>query len=113
MAAFKLGIPAVTKTITLHRPGLEPEEFTAEIRVRPIDEQDKIEEKRRTGKLKGSKHIREDLLSLGGIVDAEDKPTESNKALIDSVFNDPYAHVALCRAWGEVQRGVSEHTAKN
>lgn len=113
MASFKIGVAAVTKTISIHRPGFEPEEFTAEIRVRSIDEQEEIEKKRREGEIKDLKHIRGDILSVSDIVDAKDKPVESSETLIDSVFNDPYAHLALCRAWGEVQRGVQEETAKN
>lgn len=113
MAAFKLGIPSVTKTITLHRPGLEPEEFTAEIRVRSVEEQDELDKQRQAGQLKDSKHVRADVLAVHGVVDANDKEAASSAELIDAVFNDPYALVAISVAWGEVQRGVSELTAKN
>lgn len=111
--AFKIGIPSVIKTITVQRPGLDVEEFTAKIRVLDLDEQEALDEERQAGNLTGNEHVRRDLLELGGIEDANGASQSSDPELIDRVFKDPYAHIALCRAWGEVQRGVSEHTAKN
>ncbi|SDF72820.1 hypothetical protein SAMN05216571_101414 [Onishia taeanensis] len=112
-ASFKIGVASVTKTIDIHRPGMEPEQFTAEIRVRSLDDQEALDKKLKAAETHNTKHVREDLLALGGIVGADDKPAESSKELLDAVYKDPYAHVALCKAWGEVQRGVSEHVAKN
>lgn len=110
---FKLGLPSITKTIDIQRPGMEPEQFTADIRLHSIPDQEKIEKEIADGKRTRSDQVRDDLLAIGGIEDAKGNAQESSKKLIDQVFADPYAFTALCRAWGEVQRGVPEHTAKN
>jgi len=113
MANFVIGIPSVTKTIKINRPGREEEQFTAEIRVRSLEEQDKLVEKEKKNQLKGNKHVRDDILSVSGIDDTEGKPLESSKELIDALFNDTYASKGLFRAWNEVQRGLPELEAKN
>lgn len=136
MAAYVIGIPSVTKTIKVHRPGREEEEFFAEIRVRDLDEQDALQEKQKAQRekqslSKGSKedksapaeieggnvdvnsHFREDLLSVSGLEDTKGKPVESTPELLDQMIKDPYAGLAIMRAWHEVQRGLPESTAKN
>ncbi|WP_157958601.1 hypothetical protein [Salinicola sp. CPA57] len=113
MANYVVGIASVTKTIKIHRPGREEEQFTAEIRIRDTDDQDKLLAKQKANRLKGNDHLREDVLSVGGLDDKEGKPLESSKALIDALFKDPYARGPLTLAWNEVQRGVPEEAAKN
>lgn len=113
MANYVVGIPSVTKTIKIRRPGRDEEQFTADIRIRDTDDQDKLVAKQEKGTLKGNNHIRDDVLSVAGLDDAEGKALESSKALIDALFKDPYARIALTRAWNEVQRGIPEAEAKN
>lgn len=132
--AYVVGVPSVTKTITIHKPGREPETLTADIRVRNTDEQEALQEKqqkafkdrqekeakaRKEGKeLKAEKidsnaHVREDLLAMGGLIDDKGKEVAATPEMIDTLWKDPFVYVALIRAWGEVQRGVQESIAKN
>lgn len=114
MANFVIGIPSVTKTVKIRRPGRGEEQLTADIRVHSVAEQDELEKKRKTQKY--SDHIQQvksDTISLGGIEDAEGNPVTSSNELLDAVFDDPYALQGLIRAWGEVQMGVQEAEAKN
>lgn len=133
MAAYVIGIPSVTKTITIHKPGREEETLTADIRVRSVDEQEALNKKqnkefadrlakekklREEGKpvpaeRNSNAHVREDILSLGGVADANGNDVTVTPELIDSIWQDPFVYMALIRAWGEVQRGVQEETAKN
>jgi len=135
MAAYVIGVPSVTKTLTIHKPGREEETLTAEIRVRSVDEQEALNKKqtkefedrlakekklREEGKpvppaKNSNAHVREDILSIGGALDANGNEITANATpeLIDSVWQDPFVYMALIRAWGEVQRGVQEETAKN
>lgn len=133
MAAYVIGVPSVTKTITIHKPGREEEKLTAEIRVRSVDEQEAFQKKQnkefedRLAKEKklraeskpvpvaknSNAHVREDILRMGGIADANGNDVTVTPELIDSIWQDPFVYMALIRAWGEVQRGVQEETAKN
>ncbi|WP_353979391.1 hypothetical protein [Salinicola endophyticus] len=115
MARFVLGTPSVTKTIKIQKPGHDAQEFTAEIRLRSRDDQDALE-KARNAKPKNFDQIavvREDVLSVSGIDDANGKELESTPELIDAVFQDSYALNRLMRAWSEVQLGLPEAEAKN
>ena len=133
MAAYVIGVPSVTKTLTIHKPGREAETLTVDIRVRSIDEQDALQKKqnkeiadrlakeaklRKEGKpvpaeKNSNAHVREDILGLGSVADKDGNDVAVTPELIDSVWQDPYAYIAIVRAWGEVQRGVQEETAKN
>lgn len=135
MAAYVVGIPSVTKKITVNRPGREEEEFFAEIRVRDRDEQEalrakekkeiKEKQKRQEKARKEGKEVeeddtglsdsqfREDLLSVSGLEDTKGNTVESTPDLLDKMIKDPYAGLAIMRAWHEVQRGLPESTAKN
>lgn len=133
MAAYVIGVPSVTKTITIHKPGREEETLTVDIRVRSIDEQEALQKKqnkeisdrmakeanlRKEGKVappekNSNAHVREDILGMSGIADANGNDVTVTPELIDAVWQDPFAYIAIVRAWGEVQRGVQESTAKN
>lgn len=133
MAAYVIGVPSVTKTITIRKPGREEETLTADIRVRSIDEQEALQKKqqkefkdrlakheklRKEGKevpveKDNNNHVREDILGMGGIADPNGNDVTVTPELIDSVWQDPFAYTALIKAWREVQHGVQESTAKN
>lgn len=115
MSRFVVGIPSVTKTIKIKRPGREEEQFTADIRVRDLDDQDELEKKRVAGELKGHAHMREDVLAIGGCATGagDDVSSSDDATLIDSMFKDPYARMGLMRAWHEVQSGLPEAVEKN
>ena len=135
MAAYVVGIPSVTETIKLKRPGREEEQFTADIRVRDLDDQEALRKKqekefkawraeeekaRKEGREPDEKkkpkdygHVREDVLSLGGFVDSEGKDLTMTKAMIDKQMKDPFVLMALVRTWNRVQQGLPELTAKN
>lgn len=135
MAAYVVGVASVTKTITVNRPGREEETFTAELRVRDIEEQEALEaqerkknqeweEEERKAREEGREpdyklkpkafwFVREDVLALGGFVDTKGNDVEMTAAKIKKQLNDQYVLKALYRAWNHVQQGVSEYTAKN
>lgn len=115
MAKFVLGTPSVTKTIKIRKPGYEEQQFTAEIRLRSRDEQDKLEKQRKSKaeKFDQIKVVREDVLSIGGVEDANGKDVESSPEMIDAVFQDSFAVNQLMRAWSQVQIGLPEEEAKN
>jgi hypothetical protein len=133
MAAYVIGVPSVTKTLTIHKPGREEETLMVDIRVRSLEEQEALQEKQNkafAAKLAKEKklreegkpvpaekntnaHIREDILGMSGIADPNGNDVTVTPELIDSIWQDPFAYTAIIKAWGEVQRGVQESTAKN
>lgn len=113
MTAFVIGLPSVTKTITVKRPGRDEESFTAEIRVLDMDEQDALQEKIKAEKTDNVTSIKESILSLGGFSDAEGNDLKVNKEMHAKLLKDPYVWLGLVRAYNEVQRGIPEATAKN
>lgn len=113
MAAYVIGIPSVTKTITVKRPGREEEEFTADIRVRDTDEQEALQEKQKKGEAKHFAHVREDVLDMSGFTDANGKEIKVTSEMIDKLIKDPYVLMGLVRAWNQVQQGMPELAAKN
>lgn len=113
MAGYVVGVPSVVKLIKVKRPGRELEEFSAEIRVHDMDEQDAIYEKQMKGELSDNSLVREDVLSMWGFEDAKGNEVEADEALTEKIFKDPFALMALVRAWTQVQQGVQEATEKN
>lgn len=113
MPAFVIGIASVTKTILIKRPGREEESFTAEIRVRDMDEQDLLQEKLASGEITGVDHIKDDILCLGGFADSDGKEMEVTEDIKSELLQNPFVWMGLVRAWNEVQRGLPESTEKN
>lgn len=111
--AFTVGIASVFTTVTTKRPGRPEEEFTAEIRVRDMDDQKELNEKQVSGEITGSDHVREDLLGITGLADFKGNDVEATAEIIDKIWKDPYAFMGIMQAWHRVQRGLPEETAKN
>ena len=112
-AAFVIGLATVFKTVAIKRPGREEEEFTAEIRVRDLDEQDALHQKQQSGEAKGFDHVKEDVVSLDGFADKNGKPMEVTDEMKEKLLKDPYVLMGCVRAWNQVQQGMPELTAKN
>ncbi|MFI0472970.1 hypothetical protein ACGLWX_09675 [Halomonas sp. HMF6819] len=111
--AFTVGVASVFSTVIVNRPGREEEQFTAEIRVRDMDEQKALHEKQQSGEVTGNDHVREDLLAITGLADAKGNDVEATPETIDKIWKDPYAFMGIMRAWHRVQQGLPEETAKN
>lgn len=112
-AAYVVGLATVLKTVAIKRPGREEEEFTAEIRVRDIDEQEALQEKQKNGEIKGFEHVIDDVISLSGFADADGNDLKVTKEMKAKLIKDPYVLMGCVRAWNHVQQGVPEYTAKN
>lgn len=111
--AFTIGIAAVSATVTIQRPGREEEQFTAEIRVRDMDEQKALREKQQNGEVTDNDHVREDLLGITGLADANGNEVDGTPEIVEKIWRDPYAFMGIMRAWHRVQQGLPEETVKN